>query len=130
MPWDNKAADEGLDGIAGTGTTPTWRLHTGVPTIGASGNELSGNGYAAVQPGLANITKETNNNTRRLRVTAEMDFGDPTSAWAPTHVGLWDGSGASAERWGYWAISPGSIDQNTTKVFYAADTFIVGFGLQ
>ena len=129
MPWDAKAADEGLDGIMGTGKTPTFRLHTGIPSIGASGNELSGEGYGRVQPGVSNISKETVSNTRRLKVTAEMDFGDPTAAWAPTYLGLWDGDGSGAARWGYWAISPGAIDANTSKVYYAANTLTLGWSL-
>ena len=96
MPWDNKAADEGLGSINGSGATPTFRLHTGIPAIGASGNELSGNGYTAQQPALANLVLSTVSNSRRMTLTAELSFGDPTGAWAPTYLGLWDGSGNSA----------------------------------
>ena len=53
--------------------------------------------------------------------TAKISFGDPTGAWAPTHIGIWNGAPGASNLLADVAVSPGMITATTTEVFIAAN---------
>ena len=94
-----------IDGTAVTAGTRRISLHTAEPT---TSNEISGGGYARVDPG--SVTKETQTGYRRGKF-GEFDFGDPSGDWSgtPTHWALRDGTGGSAA-----ILMTGTVSGGTT----------------
>ena len=90
-------------------------LHTAAPT---QGNELSASGYSGEQTVAAGgWTLTTSGGKRRMRNNAKISFGDPTGAWAPTRIGIWNGAPGASNLLADVTVSPGMITATTTEVF-------------
>ena len=90
-------------------------LHTDAPT---QVNELTAAGYSGEQTVAAGgWTVDTSGGKRRMRNTAKISFGDPTGAWDPDYVGIWNGAPGASNLLAEVAVTPGMITATTTEVF-------------
>lgn len=98
-------------------------LHTDAPT---QGNELTAAGYSGEQTvASGGWTIDTAGGKRRMRNTAKISFGDPSGAWDPSRVGIWNGAPGANNLLADVAVTPGMITATTTEVFIAANALIV-----